>query len=211
MARPGVIETQADLDRAAQALAAQAPELRALIAELSPLPLRRNGGGFAALLSAIVGQQVSTASARAIWARLHTGGLTTEAAVAKADETTLRGYGLSRPKARYAQALACAGVDWAALQSLPNSEVLARLTAVPGVGPWTAQIYLLQSLGRADVFPDADLALQEAARRALDLADRPKAAEMARIAQAWSPYRAVAARALWAYYRAETGREGASP
>lgn len=172
------------------------------------LPLRRKPGGFSELLSAIVSQQVSTASAAAIWGRLQTAGLVTPAAIRAGSDEDLRNCGLSRPKLRYARALSEADLDFDALRSLPDEQVIARLIALPGIGAWTAEIYAMFSLGRADVFAHADLALQEGARGLLSLEARPNERQMRAIAAAWSPWRAVAARLLWAYYRVLKQREG---
>jgi DNA-3-methyladenine glycosylase II len=127
-------------------------------------------------------------------------------AVATADE--LRAVGLSRQKARYGQALAAAGIDFAALHDVPDDEVVAVLTAVPGIGRWTAEIYAMFALGRADVFAPGDLALQEAAKVLFGLEARPSERAMRAMAEDWSPWRAVAARLLWAYYRVAKEREG---
>lgn len=174
-----------------------------------PLPLRRRADGFGALLNAIVGQQVSTASAAAIWSRLQAEGLDGEGAVAAASEEALRGCGLSGPKVRYAKALAEARIGYGALRTAPVEEVLATLIAVPGIGRWTAEIYAKFALGHADIFAAGDLALQEGAKLLFDLPERPAEKEMRAMAEAWSPVRAIAARALWAYYREQTKREGA--
>jgi DNA-3-methyladenine glycosylase II len=202
-----IIETEADLAAAAEELVALDSRFGPVVAA-GPLPMRRRADGFAALLSAIVAQQVSTASAAAIWSRIETAGLVTEAAVAEADETALRACGLSRPKMRYARALAGAEIDWQALRDARTDEVVTTLTAVPGVGRWTAEIYAKFALGHADAFAAGDLALQEAARRLFDLAGRPAERDLRAMAEAWRPVRAVAARALWVYYRWDTDREG---
>lgn len=173
-----------------------------------PLPLRRRPDGFRALLSAIVSQQVSVASANAIWARLEAAGFCDPAVMAGATEEALRAVGLSRQKARYGQALARAGIDFDALRGVPDEEVVAVLTAVPGIGRWTAEIYAMFALGRADVFAPADLALQEGARLLFGLPERPSEKALRAMAEAWSPWRAVAARLLWAYYHVEKQREG---
>ena len=173
-----------------------------------PLPLRRSPDGFATLLKAIVGQQVSVASTNAMWARLEQGGFTDMATVAGADLETLRAHGLSRQKASYAMALGSAGIDFLALRSQSNDQVISTLVAVKGIGPWTAEIYAMFALGRADVFAPGDLALQEGAKLLFDLPARPTAKELAHMAAAWSPWRAVAARLLWAYYAVEKQREG---
>ncbi|GAB5446397.1 DNA-3-methyladenine glycosylase family protein [Gymnodinialimonas sp.] len=174
-----------------------------------PLPLRRRPDGFGALLNAIVGQQVSTASAAAIWARLQEAGFCEEGAVATASEEGLKGCGLSRPKVRYAKALAAAQIDYAALRTAPVDDVLTTLIAVPGIGRWTAEIYAKFALGHADIFAAGDLALQEGAKLLFDLPERPNEKEMRAMAEDWQPVRAIAARALWAYYREKTKREGA--
>lgn len=206
---PGrIIETEACVAEGAAWLAAREPRFAALLAETGPLPLRRRADGFAALLDAILGQQVSTASAAALWARMDAAGLVTEAAVAAATEDDLRACGLSRQKIRYAHALSRAGIDYAALRARPDEEVIATLTALPGIGRWTAEVYALISLGRADVFAPGDLALQEAARLLFDLPDRPGERTLRAMAEDWRPWRAVAARALWAYYRLARSREG---
>lgn len=173
-----------------------------------PLPLRRYPEGFARLLNAIVSQQVSVASAAAVWGRMEAAGLVTPEAVLALSQDELRAVGLSRQKARYAHALAEAGIDYAALRGLPDAEASRLLTAVPGIGVWTAEIYLMFSLGRADVFASGDLAMQEAARLLFDLPARPTERELRAMAADWSPWRAVAARLLWAYYAHAKAREG---
>ena len=202
-----LIETRADLDEGAAHLAVVCPVWARVLPGLD-LPLRRRADGFAAIAHAIVGQQVSTAAAATVWARMRAAGLDREAAVAAAPEAHLRGMGLSGRKAAYLQAAARAGIDWAALRHAADAEVTARLTAMPGIGPWTAQIYLLFALGRADAFAPADLALAEAARLLYGLPARPDARRLAALARPWAPWRGVAARALWAYYRVAKGREG---
>ena len=106
--------------------------------------------------------------------------------------------------------MAAAAIDFEALRELPDGDVIQTLTAVSGIGPWTAEIYAMFSLGRADVFAHGDLALQEAAKVLFDLPARPSEKEMRAMAVAWSPWRSVAARLLWAYYRLEKDREGIS-
>ena len=172
------------------------------------LPLRRQPDGFAALLDAIVGQQVSVASADAIWRRMKAAGLTDRATLAMASDEACRAVGLSRQKARYGRALADSAIDFDALRGLPDAQVVEVLTDVPGIGMWTAEIYAMFALGRADVFAPGDLALQEAARVLFDLPDRPKERALRAMAEAWSPWRSVAATLLWAYYRVAKSREG---
>lgn len=189
-------------------LAAREPAFARALAETGPWPLRRQPDGFAALMEAIIGQQVSTASARAIRDRVAAAGFLDSSRVAGASEDDLRALGLSRPKVRYALALARSGVDFDALRDRPDAEVVADLVALPGIGRWTAEIYAMFALGRADVLAAGDLALQESARMLFGLPARPSERALRGMAEAWSPWRAVAARGLWAYYRLAKGREG---
>ncbi len=203
----GLIRSAADLDEGAAHLLRICPVWARELPALLPLPLRRREDGFNAILDAVVSQQISTHAA-AILARMAAAGLTDEAAIAAADDEALRAAGLSRPKIRYLRGIAAAGIDWPALRALPDDEVIARLTALPGIGRWTADIYLKFALGRADAFAAGDLALAEAARLLYDLPERPGPAALTALAEPWRPWRSVAARALWAYYRVAKGREG---
>ena len=203
-----IIQSDACVVEGAEWLAAQDGRFAAALEQTGPLPLRRKPDGFAELLSAIVSQQVSVASARAIWARMEAAGLTVPERILQASEEELRGAGLSRQKIRYARALSEAGIDFNALRGLDDAEVVATLTQVSGIGVWTAEIYAMFSLGRADVFAPGDLALQEGARLLLELAERPKKRALRQMAEAWSPWRSVAARLLWAYYHVAKDREG---
>ena len=192
----------------AEWLALQEPAFARALPLCGALPLRREPDGFAALLRAIVGQQVSVASARAIWARLEGAGLTEAAVMAAASDEDLRAAGLSRQKARYGRALAQAGIDFNALRDVSDAEVVRTLVAVPGIGVWTAEIYAMFALGRADIFAPGDLALQEAARMLFRLDTRPTDKALRAMAETWSPWRSVAARILWAYYRVAKERDG---
>jgi DNA-3-methyladenine glycosylase II len=203
-----IIQTLDCVAEGAGWLALREPAFARALQVVGPLPLRRQADGFGALLSAIVGQQVSVASARAIWGRLEAAGLTEAVAMAAATDAELRAVGLSRQKARYGRALAQAGLDFDALRLRPDGEVVAALVAVPGIGVWTAEIYAMFALGRADVFAPGDLALQEAARLLFALEVRPTEKALRAMAEAWSPWRSVAARILWAYYRVAKERDG---
>ncbi|TWI32934.1 DNA-3-methyladenine glycosylase family protein [Paracoccus sulfuroxidans] len=197
-----------DLEEGVAYLVAICPVWARVMPDLLPLPLRRREDGFPALVDAVVSQMLSTQSAGAISGRMVEAGLMTEAAIRAADDEMLRAVGLSRAKIRYLRALAEAGMDWPALRTLPDDEVIARLTALPGIGRWTAEIYLKFALGRADAFAAGDLALAEAARMLYDLPERPGPAALTQLAEPWRPWRSVAARGLWAYYRLAKGREG---
>jgi len=203
-----LIDTADDLAEGAAWLCTREPRFAGAMALIGPLPLRRKPAGFASLLDTVMAQQVSVASADAIWRRLEGAGLTHAPAVAEASEEALRACGLSRQKIRYAQALAQAGIDFDRLSRMPDDEVIAALVALPGIGRWTAEIYAMFSLGRADMFAAGDLALQEAARILFDLPARPGEQALRAMAADWSPWRAVAARALWSYYRHCKRREG---
>ncbi|PZQ99467.1 MAG: 3-methyladenine DNA glycosylase [Cereibacter sphaeroides] len=203
-----IIETDACVSEGAAWLAARHPRFAEALDQVGPLPLRRKADGFAPLLDAIVSQQVSVASAQAIWNRLQAAGLTEPAAIVLASDDSLRAVGLSRQKMRYARALAESGINFDALRQTPTNNVVETLVALPGIGTWTAEIYAMFSLGRADVFAPGDLALQEAARVLFALEARPNERALRAMAEEWSPWRSVAARILWAYYRVAKQREG---
>jgi DNA-3-methyladenine glycosylase II len=189
-------------------LAQAEPRFARALEQTGPLPLRRKPDGFEQLLSAIVSQQISVAAANGIWKKMKAARLTGPRKVMWASEDDLRAAGLSRQKVRYAKALTEARINYAALREAPTDEVIATLVEVPGIGVWTAEIYAMFSLGRADVFAPGDLALQEAARVLFDLPERPKERALRQMAENWSPWRSVAARLLWAYYHVAKDREG---
>lgn len=203
-----VIETSDCVAEGAEWLVAHDPRFGPALAATGPLPLRLRPDGFAQLLSAIMSQQVSVASANAIWGRLREARLTGPRKIMWASDDELRACGLSRQKIRYSRALAEARIDFKALRDLPSDQVIRILTEVPGIGAWTAEVYAMFSLGRADVFAPGDLALQEAARILFEMDKRPSEKELRQMAEDWSPWRSVAARALWAYYRVAKDREG---
>ena len=203
-----IIIAPACVSEGAQWLAASDPRFAKALEMTGTLPLRRRPDGFAQLLSAIVSQQVSVAAASAIWGRLRDARLTGPRKIQGASDEALRAAGLSRQKIRYARALADARINYAALREAPSDAVIATLTEVPGIGVWTAEIYAMFSLGRADVFAPGDLALQEAARILFELPERPSERALRQMAEDWSPWRAVAARLLWAYYKIAKQREG---
>lgn len=203
-----IIETPNCVAEGAAYLAGIEPRFAQALDLTGPLPLRRRKDGFEALLGAIVSQQVSVAAADAIWGRLKAVRLTGPRKVLQASEEELRACGLSRQKIRYAKALAGAGIPFEALRAVPTPVVVETLVAVPGIGIWTAEIYAMFSLGRADVFAPGDLALQESARILFDLDARPGERALREMAAPWAPWRAVAARLLWSYYRVVKEREG---
>lgn len=201
------------MERALAELGAADPVMGRLVAQGARPALRKREPGFAALAWIVVGQQVSVASAAAIWARVQArlGSVTAET-VAGADAALLKSAGLSAPKIRTLRALSEAIVSGTlaldALADRPADEAHAALTAVKGIGPWTADIYLLFCLGHPDAFPAGDLAVQEAARLAYALDARPTAKALEGMAERWRPWRGAAAKVLWAYYRIAKQREG---
>lgn len=203
-----LITCDADVAEGAAWLAQAEPRFATALARTGPLPLRLEADGFGALLSKIVSQQVSVASARAIWGRVQAAGLDQAQAVRAATQEELRSVGLSRPKVKYARALAQADLDYGALRDATDAQVIATLTQVSGIGVWTAQVYAMFNLGRADVFAPGDLALQEAVRVLWAMPERPTPKALEQMAAEWSPWRAVAARLLFTYYRHIKDREG---
>jgi DNA-3-methyladenine glycosylase II len=208
------IDSEADIETGLAALLTADPRLRPAAALAGTLPLRRRPGGFIGLAGIVVSQQLSTASANAIWGRLAAAyDPFTPQALIRARATRLAKLGLSAAKIRalkeIAKAISGGHLDCDALVDLPADAAHAALCAVHGIGPWSADIYLLVCLGHSDAWPAGDLALQEAARLALALPARPSAKETVAIAEPWRPWRGVAARLLWSYYRAVKRREGA--
>ena len=207
-----IIADEDDLTEGVAHLVAVEPRFAHAIEAAGMPPLRRREPGFASLLRILVGQQLSVAAAEGIWRRMEQARLTTPGRVLAATDDELRAPGLSRPKLRYARAIATAvadgSLDLDACAEATVEDATASLTAVTGIGTWTADIYLMFCVGRADVFAPKDLALQEGARLLLGLPDRPDAKALGSMAQAWSPWRGVAARVLWSYYRVAKGREG---
>lgn len=204
--------TAQTLLEARKQLAAADPALAALEAVTPPFEWRVGLGGFPGLLKMVVQQQVSLASAAAIWARVEAGlPEMTPDAVLGHDQAYLLSLGLSRPKARYVQAIAHAHLtgtcDFDALTELPDEAAVAALTAITGVGRWTAEVYLMFTQGRMDMFPGGDIALQEALRWADRAEIRPTERQAYARAELWRPWRGVAAHLLWACYGAVKRRE----
>lgn len=209
------IETEADLHEGIRSLRRRCKIMRRVHAEAGMPPLRRRTAGFEGLARIIVAQQVSVASASAIWTRLETAvnPLAAERLLLATD-ADLRGAGLSGPKMRTLRAVSQAvvdGLDLTRLQAASDEDVHAALTAVSGIGPWTADVFLLFCLGRADAFAAGDLALQVAAQAAFELDERPDTRMLAELAERWRPWRGVAARLLWAYYRTVKAAKSGAP
>ncbi len=184
------------------------PKLGNVIKNLDNIKLRTREGGFPSLLRAIVGQQLSVKAAAAIWLKLENAKLTNEENIDLASDLELRACGLSKQKIKYTKALASQKIDYDKLESLTEDEVIGILTAVPGIGRWTAEIYLMFCLNKPDVFPSGDLALQEATKILYLLPFRPKEKEMRELTQKWKPFRSLAALILWEFYAINKNREG---
>ena len=213
---PAIID-QMTLTAALDALSLADPIAIAHMREVAGMPpLRNRAPGFEGLAAIIVSQQVSTAAAATIFARVEAAiNPLTPAAVLACDEAALRACGLSMPKQKALRAIAHAihsgdlGLEM--LAEMEAHEAHDALCAVNGIGPWSANIFLLFCLGHSDAWPAGDLALQEAARIALKLRARPDAKQLEKIGERWRPHRAVAARLLWAYYAVvKQGRSGMS-
>ncbi|MEJ8307423.1 DNA-3-methyladenine glycosylase 2 family protein [Agrobacterium larrymoorei] len=207
-----IIRSMADIDEGVAALRIIDPRLEAVIERAGGIPLRLNEAGFAGLAHIIVSQMVSRASADAIWRRMVAG---TETMTAEhflaVDEETLSNFGLSNAKrttlSSLATAVASGELDLVDLSHLEPACAMQRLTALKGIGPWTAEVYLMFCGGHADIFPAGDVALQAAVMHAFKLEARPSRPELAETARLWSPWRSVAARILWAYYASITRRD----
>lgn len=202
------LDTDECLAKDIQSLIQIEPRFEVALAATGRVPLRRRKDGYASLVRIIVGQQVSVASAEAIWSRMVASNLSQLENIKTSSVEALKNAGLSNQKANYLKELASANIDFAGLLQLSNDEVESILTKVKGIGPWTAQIYLMFSLGRVDVIAPADLALQESAKILFSLDTRPKATGLAIMAQNWSPYRNAAGQLLWAYYHVMKSRDG---
>lgn len=187
------------------------PDLAGIELAAGPLPWRSRAAGFPGLLQAIMGQQISNQAAAAIWRRLAAlPGALTPAGLLALDDAALRGAGLSRPKIAHSRALAAAFMNGSlsteALAAMDDEAAVAAMSAVRGLGRWTAEVYLLFALAREDVFPAGDLALAAAVADLKRLPARPNPAALRAIAAAWAPHRALAARLLWHHWRFRTGR-----
>ncbi len=200
-----IIRGMEEIEAGLAALARIDPRLLPVIEAAGPVPLRLAEPGFAGLAQIVVSQMVSRASASAVWARIEGLGI----AITPADYRALSleqalGCGLSRAKAATLASLAEAThrgeIDLLAVRELPAAQAIAALTALKGIGPWTAEVYLMFCGGHADIFPVGDVALRAAVGHAFAIDPRPDQRRVAALAEAWAPWRSVAARLFWAYY-----------
>jgi DNA-3-methyladenine glycosylase II len=204
------LETETHIAEGVAVLVRAEPRFQGVVDRHGLPPLRRSPGGLPGLLRIVTDQLISLKAAEAIWQRVERDLAPFDAAsLARTREATLVALGLSGAKARcfraIAKAVAARELEFEQLHGLPDDEVLARLTAITGIGRWTAMIYLLASMGRADAWPVGDLALEVSAQHLLGLAERPKGRAMVELAEQWRPHRAVAARLLWSHYRGLKG------
>ncbi len=206
------IRCQEDVNRALTALLVQDPALQPLADRVGLVPLRLREPGFEGLARIVNSQQLSVASASAIWQRISAlaNPFQPDLIQALSDEELLSA-GFSRPKLRTIRALSQAcldGLDVEALAQRPAAQARAALTAIHGIGPWTADIFLMFCAGHPDIFPVGDVALQNVARDILNLRKRPSEKHLARLVRRWLPHRSVAARLLWAYYGTQKAASG---
>ncbi len=207
----GTIQSRADIAEGLQYLARQCPVLATLIKEVPEVPLRRRPASFASLASIVISQQVSKQSADAIFRRMeeHVVPLTPEKYLS-VGELVWTKIGLSRPKQKTLSAVSDAMVSRSlelnSLAALPSEEAIATMTAIKGIGPWTAEVYLLFAIGHPDIMPAGDLALQIASSNAYGITDRMSEKELRARAEPWAPWRGVAARLLWAHYAVQKER-----
>lgn len=194
------IENSKELKAHISALIAIEPRFAPVYEQVGVPDLRHNAGGFTQIMRAMVGQQLSVAAAASIWQRLVDKGFTTPSAIHVATDEDLRAQGLSKQKVRYTRSLVKHDIDFSALETLPDDEVIKTLTAVIGIGRWTAEMYLLFSLQRADVLAVDDLAIKVAAMDLLGLAERPTPKQLKNLTHDWSPHRSAASLLLWEYY-----------
>ncbi len=210
---PEPIDSRAVLESHLAALVASDPRLGPVLASSGEVPLRREPGGFAGMSRIVNAQMISVASAAAIHARfLALIGEPEAALLAALTDADLRAAGLSGAKIKTLRHLAAhelsGGLDYAELAALPATEAIARLVSVPGIGRWSAEIYLLFCCGHPDILPAGDLALRKAAQSALGFDQAPSEKQLRLIAEGWSPWRGAAARLLWRHYALITSREG---
>lgn len=208
-----IIRTHEDIVAGLNGLVMLDARLEPVVARAGPVPLRRADPGYRGIANIIVSQMVSKASAAAIWGRMEMalGDINADSVTAMTDDDC-RLLGLSRAKAdtlrRVARAVIARELDLEAICSVEGSTAIRELTAIKGVGRWTAEVYLLFCAGHPDVFPVGDVALQNAVGHALMLEVRPSARELDSLTEIWAPWRSVAARLFWAYYATEMRRDG---
>lgn len=206
-----IIRGEEDIREGLTALLVADPALVPIAEAAGPVPLRLSAPGFAGLAHVIVSQLISRAAAQAIWARMEAEGPITAAVFCKLDDEGTKRFGLSRAKAstlrRVAEAVEVGALDLATLCEEEAGQAMRRLTALSGIGPWTAEIYLMFAAGHPDLFPAGDVALRKAVAHGLALPAVPEIKALYRLSERWAPWRSVAARLFWAYYARQMGRD----
>lgn len=206
--KESILDTPKKLQNEVDALIVKVPHFQQAYKKTGLPSLRLRDAGFRSLCQTIVSQQLSVAAAASIWQRLDDQGLIHEKRLLTSDETTLRNQGLSRQKIRYLKSLATHAIDYDGLMIQDDETVIKTLTAVTGIGRWTAEIYCLFSLNRPDIIAANDLALQVSAMALFDLPQHPNERQLRELATDWSPHRSAAAYLLWAYYAVIKQRQG---
>ncbi len=201
------IQTTEQLKSHIMALIAIEPRFSAIYEQVGVPDLRRNAGSFEQLLRVMVGQQLSVAAASSIWNKLLDANLTSPQTIIQVGDDTLRSQGLSKQKIRYTRSLIDHNIDFDALTIMSDEKVLEILTAVIGIGRWTAEMYLLFFLGRADILAVDDLAIKVDAMEVLGLTERPTPKQLKTATQEWSPHRSAASLLLWSHYGWMRNRE----
>ncbi len=194
---------QGELDAALDALKKKDPAIRRALDRIGYPPTRHRPHAFETLLRIVVGQQVSTHAANAIYGRLEASlkGDVSPSALLRKRATTLRRVGLSERKVEYvrgrARALHTGEIDLKRMSKMSDEDVVATITALRGFGPWSAQMYLMMALGRLDVWPIDDLGVRAGVQQLLELEERPSVKEMPELGASWRPYRSAVARLAW--------------
>ena len=194
------LNSQKDVNQGLNYLSKKDNCLSNLISMINDFPLPKRNSGFEALLKIIISQQLSTKAANSIWNKFIGSNLTSRTNILAANEQTLLFHGLSRQKCIYVKALANENINYDELAKKSSEEIVNRLTQIKGIGKWTAQIYCLFSLGKANIFPSGDLALQESIKIIFGLKERPSEQEVIKISEKWDPWKSLAAHLLWNYY-----------
>ena len=203
-----IIKDQKTLENSCTELSKKLPEFERIL-NIHGFPrMRKSAGGFKSLLKTIVSQQLSVAAAKNIWERVEDGGFSSLKGAKSAEESDLRSVGLSRQKIKYFKSLAFADIKYNPLHKLEDHEVISELTSVKGIGLWTAEIYLMFSMMRSDIFPAGDLALQISASYLLSCNEKLNEKRIREVSSSWSPNRTAAALMLWDYYTTVKNRKG---
>lgn len=203
-----IIVDQLSLEKSCKDLILIEPKFKKIL-DIHGLPrLRKSAVGFKALLKTIISQQLSVAAARNIWERFESNGFASLKRLKITTDSEFKSVGLSRQKINYVRSLATSNINYRKLGELDNHEIISQLTSIKGIGLWTAEIYLMFSMMRCDVFPAGDLALQVSSTHFLGLREKLNEKQMREVSALWSPSRTAAALMLWDYYGTVKNRKG---